>query len=66
MILGLMCLVPPLSHHLNIHLIKSLLNLNKSALDLFYRNDKIGFFVKKRILRYFTELVEDSGICGKL
>ena len=33
---------PPLSH-LNIHLIKSLLNLNKSALDLFYRNDKIGF-----------------------
>ena len=34
---------PPLSHHLNIHLIKSLLNLNKSALDLFYRNDKIGF-----------------------
>lgn len=32
------------------------------ALDLFYRNDKIGFFcIKKRILRYFTELVEDSG-----
>ena len=44
---------PPLSHHLNIHLIKSLLNLNKSSFRPILSDDKIGFYIKKNFKIFY-------------